>query len=430
MNRDLPVWPVAFYLQVPTSGAGRIERCWAAPLAKVYYIPIVMCFLHFYLNIFIKGQTIAIFMIELDGSYGEGGGQIIRTALALSTLTQQPFRCTNIRKGRKEQGLKAQHLESINALKHICNAKTNEINIGSLELEFHPGKINAGTFKIDIGTAGSIALLLQAVLPPCLFAPGRIKLIITGGTCGKWQAPVEYLQQVLLPHLRKFAESIEIKLIKRGYYPKGGGNVEIIVTPTSSLADFSSFTDFYAALNKKVKKISLAGDFQLLKINGISHAAKSLQDKKVAERQAAEAEKLLKGKYKCPIDMQVSYQETASAGTGITLWAVFGKNGETDEENPCILGADALGEAGKPAEKVGEEAARKLIEEIGAAATVDEHLQDQLLLFMALLPGSTVRFHKLTEHAKTNMYVIERFLPVRFVVEIDTMRVERKEETE
>ncbi|MBI4981070.1 hypothetical protein HZC30_05955 [Candidatus Woesearchaeota archaeon] len=149
-------------------------------------------------------------MIQLDGSYGEAGGALVRVALALSTLTGQEFKVTNIRANRPEPGLKAQHLEAINALKQICTAETNEIKLGTTELYFTPGKIKRGIYEIDIGTAGSISLVLQALILPCLFAPGKVTLKIKGGTCGRWQASVYYLQNILLPHLHRFAEKIEL----------------------------------------------------------------------------------------------------------------------------------------------------------------------------------------------------------------------------
>ncbi len=362
-------------------------------------------------------------MIEIDGSHGEGGGQIVRTALALGVLTQKPFRVINIRKGREQAGLKAQHLEAINALKQICDAKTNEVTIGSTELEFFPGKIKEGEYNIDIGTAGSIALLLQAVLLPCMFADGKVKLTIMGGTAGKWQAPVEYLRNVLVPYGKRFVKELKINLIKRGYYPKGGGRVEVVVNPKYKLEKFNSFEEFLSEI-RKIKKIDLAGDFELLKINGVSAASLFLANKKVAERQAQAAKFLLKKNFNCSISVDSAYQETFSTGSEVVLWATLGKEGDSDELNPCVVGADALGELKKSAEAVGEEAARKLVEELKANATVDENLQDQLLLFMALLPESRFRFHKLTEHAKTNMFVIEKFLDVRFKAEGNILKVE------
>ena len=155
-------------------------------------------------------------MIQLDGSYGEGGGSLIRTALALSTLTKKPFKINNIRAGRPKPGLKAQHLTAIKALKEICNAKTKDFELGTTDFWYHPGKIKSGVYNINIGTAGSITLLLQALILPSMFAPNKITLKVTGGTCGKWQASVDYLQNVLLPHLKRFVSKIELKIMKRG----------------------------------------------------------------------------------------------------------------------------------------------------------------------------------------------------------------------
>src|SRR3989344_7420317 len=163
-------------------------------------------------------------MITIDGSQGEGGGQITRTALALSTLTHKPFRITDIRKNRPQPGLKAQHLTAIHALKELCGAKTSIVGVGSTELEYVPGAVESGNFSFDIGTAGSISLLLQALLPQLLFVSKPVKLTIIGGTCGLWQAPVEYFEYVLLPHIQRFAD-VSCSVEKRGYYPAGGGKV-------------------------------------------------------------------------------------------------------------------------------------------------------------------------------------------------------------
>ena len=169
-------------------------------------------------------------MLQLDGSYLEGGGQIIRTALALSTITQKPFEATNIRKGRPQPGLKSQHLFCIKALEELCNAKSEGAELGSTYLKYSPGKIKPQTLSIDIGTAGSISLLLQSLLIPSILSDSKVRLKITGGTDGKWAMPFDFLDNVFLPHLQKYAE-IKTSLIRRGYYPKGGGKVDIKVNP-------------------------------------------------------------------------------------------------------------------------------------------------------------------------------------------------------
>ena len=152
-----------------------------------------------------------MYMLKIDGSYGEGGGQIIRTALALSTITGKGFEAINIRQGRKQPGLKAQHLHCIKALEELCGAKAEHSELGSSTLKYKPGKIKGKDIKIDIGTAGSISLLLQAVLLPCFFADKKVKLDIIGGTSGKWAMPFDYFNNVLVPF---FGDKINVKLYK------------------------------------------------------------------------------------------------------------------------------------------------------------------------------------------------------------------------
>jgi RNA 3'-phosphate cyclase len=343
-------------------------------------------------------------MIKLDGSYLEGGGQIVRTALALSTITQKGFEVDKIRLGRPKPGLKMQHMHCIEALQDLCNAKAEGAELGSVYLKYEPGKIEAKTLDIDIGTAGSITLLLQSLLIPCFFAEKIVNLNIIGGTDTKWSMPVDYLKEVLLPQLKKYAD-INLKLEKRGYYPKGGGKVSLKIKPKYSLETISD-----------AKKIDLVEQGNLMQIKGVSHASENLQMAKVAERQADSAKNIL-NKFKCPIDIATEYPQTFSSGTGIILWAKFAnKQGEIDYVNPVILGADGLGEKGKRAEIVGQEAAQKLAKEIESNAPVDRHLADNLLPFMALNTPSKIKVSEITNHCKTNMYVIEKFLPVKFKI--------------
>ena len=355
-------------------------------------------------------------MIELDGSHGEAGGSICRVALALSTITHQPFEITNIRKRRLQSGLKHQHLFCIKALEKLCSAKANGAFLGSTSLQYFPGKIEGKTIDIDIQTAGSISLFLQAVLLPSMFADKPVRLNVIGGTDGKFAAPIDYFNNVFLPQLQKFA-GIECRLIKRGYYPKGNGKVQIKIDPIYKISDFTDFNEFFANLKKNAPKINLTEQGNLIQIKGISHASSDLQNANVAERQAKAAEIAL-SKYKYPINIQISYSETLSPGSGITLWAIFStKKDEIDIKNPIRLGVDALGEKGKKAEIVGKEAAQNLINEIESKAPVDMHLADQVLSLMALISNSKIKTSKLTNHAKTNIYAIEKFLGKTFSID-------------
>lgn len=352
-------------------------------------------------------------MIELDGSYMEGGGALVRTALALSALTGKEFKVTNIRSGRPQPGLKAQHLTAIKALKETCNAETNEIDIGSTELNFKPGKVKKGIYEIDIGTAGSITLLLQALILPSLFAPGKVTLNIIGGTSGKWQASVDYLQNILLPHLQRFVDKIELKILKRGYYPKGGGRISLETTPGINLNKFECFDSFYKELQLKTSKIKLIEQGNLEQIRGIVNVSSQLQEKEVAERIKNAAERNLK-EFNVPINIRTEYAHSLSPGGEIVIWGIFSQGGKVDSDNPVILAGDALIEMSKKSEDVGKEAAEELKQQINSSAAVDHHLADQLIMFMGLLPGSEITASEVTKHAQTNVYVVEKFLPIRF----------------
>ena len=356
-------------------------------------------------------------MIKIDGGYLESGGQIARTALALSTITKKPFEICDIRKGRQEPGLKNQHLHCVKALQELCNAEAEGAEIGSTFLKYSPKKIIAKNLNIDIETAGSITLLMQALLLPSIFVSKPIAISIIGGTDTKWSSNFDFFNNVFLPQLQRFAR-IESKLLKRGYYPKGSGKVEIKISPKFKLNDFSGFDEFHAHLKQSINQYNLTEQYHLIQIKGISHASKNLENVKVAERQAASSQKILKQKYYVPIQITSEYQNTLSTGSGITLWAIFSKNiNDIDENNPIRLGSDSLGEREKSAESVGQEAAVNLIKEIESKAPVDKYLADQLLPFMALAGNSRIKVSEITSHCRTNIYTIQQFMGEIFKVD-------------
>ncbi len=351
-------------------------------------------------------------MIKLDGSYLEGGGQIVRTALALSTLTGKPFEVTDIRRGRPKPGLKAQHIHCVKSLQQLCSAKAEGTHLGSEHLKYYPGKIQAKTISVDIGTAGSISLLLQALLLPSLFADKKVRLKLTGGTDGKWAMPYDFFKAVFLPQIKKYAD-IKVDLIRRGYYPKGGGKVEIKINPKYKLSDFNGFDEFWKFLKENTPKIELTEQGTLQQIKGISHASKFLEKAQVSERQA-KAAKLMLSKYSCPVDIRMEYCDTFSPGSGITVYAIFSE--DLDVLNPVILGSDALGERGKPAEKIGQESANDLIKQIQSKAAVDSHMADNLIPILGLV-GGKIKVSEITNHTKTNIYTVEKFLGKIFTVD-------------
>ena len=327
-------------------------------------------------------------MIEIDGNYLEGGGQILRTAVSLSAITKKPCHVFSIRGGRPKPGLKQQHLLGIQALTQLCNGKLEGDFLGSKEIKFFPGQTYRGRVSVNIPTAGSIALVLQALIPPALFAPRPIEITFNGGATDTFFSPtIDHFKYCFLKILEKMGAKIEIDILKRGYYPEGGARVKVKVLPS------------------KLKKITLSkrGEFQ--NILAISGASEFLKDKKVAERQLAGAREIL-GKFKLPIEEKVEYYNTQCSGSQICLVAQF--------EN-TIIGTDNLGKLGKSAENVGKESALELLKQQKSNTCLDKHLADQILPYMALLNKKfSVTVSEITNHCKTNAWVIEKFLEGKF----------------
>ncbi|MFZ2411558.1 MAG: RNA 3'-terminal phosphate cyclase [Candidatus Methanoperedens sp.] len=320
--------------------------------------------------------------MNLDGSYGEGGGQILRTAVALSAVTGKPIEIDNIRKGRPKPGLAAQHVTAVEGVASICDAKVDGCNLHSTRLSFKPGRIKGGTYEIDIGTAGSISLFLQCLMPACMHAPETVRIKITGGTDVQWSPSIDYLRFVTLGALSQMGYDCKLTLIRRGYYPRGGGCVEAIINPSN------------------LKKTSFENNACPL-VEGCSHS--SGLPAHVAERQAASAQKILQDAgYDTRISLEV--KDYPSTGSGITLWC-------------GTVGGSALGKPGLRAEKVGELAAEAILSELKSGAGMDIYLADQLIPYLALAEGGSFTTRVITPHTKTNIWVTEQFLDVKFKIE-------------
>jgi RNA 3'-terminal phosphate cyclase (ATP) len=325
-------------------------------------------------------------MIEIDGSKGEGGGQILRTAVSMSAVTGESVKVFNIRAGRDKSGLMPQHFSAVEAVAALCGGKVDGLAPGSKEITFSPGKIRAGKYNVDVGTAGSSTLVMQSLMLPAFFAPAQVSLQVRGGTDVKWSPSIDYLRFVFIPLIAKFGCRACVELAARGYYPAGGGKVSVEVMPS------------------KLKGIELLKQGKISSIKGTSHAHLGLKGAKVAERQAKGAEYAVRNP---PLDkgfgggvkIAQEYVNTLSYGSGITLW-VEGEN--------SILGADALGEKGRRAEEVGMEAGEKLMADIASNAALDRYMADQIVPYLALA-GGTVSVSEITGHARTNIDVVNAF---------------------
>lgn len=330
-------------------------------------------------------------MLEVDGSFGEAGGQILRTAIALSAVTGQPCKIYNIRAKRKNPGLQAQHLEAVKAIAKLCDANVKGAELHSTELEFSPSKIKSGNISINIPTAGSIGLVLQPLMIAALHAEKTVNVSIKGGaTNGKWAMPTNYAKHVLLPLLRKMGYQAEMKIMRYGYFPVGGAEVEVVIEPS------------------KLSPLNLTETGKIVSIKGISHASKELEKANIAERQQKIARKIIFDELKIVPDIETKYIDSACPGSAVELFV---------ETESSFLGSEGLGEKSKRAEDVGKEAAIKLVDYIKSGSPLDEHAEDQLIPYLALAKGSKIKVFSISDHTRTNIWVTEKFLPVKFEID-------------
>jgi len=335
-------------------------------------------------------------MIDVDGSMMEGGGQLLRMAITYGAIMGTPVRVRNIRAGRRPPGLKPQHLTTLKAVTEICNAKTRGLSLGTREVEFHPRPPRGGAYYFDIGTAGSISLFLQCIAPIVAFASSPTKLRVVGGTAVRWSPPVLILDRVVLEAARQMGFKGELWVRREGFYPRGGGIVEI------SIASVGKLRPIVAAQQEQVKRVE-----------GVSLCGRL--PRHVAERQSRAAEVVLKeAGYRAEVDScaVVGREAPLSPGSVICLWA--------KAEPRIFMGANALGERGKPAERVGAEAAESLVDQLRTGAAVDLHTADSLVLWCSLAEGES-RFttSRLTLHTATAIELAKIITRAEFVVEGD-----------
>ena len=333
-------------------------------------------------------------MIEVDGSQKSGSGTILRLSVALAAILGQPLHIYNIRQNRPQPGLRPQHLEAVLTAAKLCEASVEGAELNSRELWFKPKEVKGGRLEAEIGTAGSIPMLLMTVLPICIFARDTVQLHVSKGGTDVSHAPtVNYMRNVLLPTLKRMGINATITVHKYGYYPKGMGEVTLTVEPC-----------------KHLKSLCLESFGMLEAIKGVS-VCTFLAERKVAERQAKAANDYLRKEgYAADIQIINDRSNPLQKGSSLVLWA------ETDTD--AILGADAIGELKKTSETVGKEAAEKLHAEISAKVTVDVHLADMLIPYVALAKGKSAYLTRTTsDHLETNIWLTEKLLDAKFKIE-------------
>ena len=323
-------------------------------------------------------------MICINGAKGEGGGQMLRTALSLSLVTGQPFQIENIRAGREKSGLLRQHLAAVLAAAQVGQADVEGARLGSRALSFSPRAVKAGEYQFVIGTAGSGTLVFQTVLPALMLADAPSTVSIEGGTHNHGAPPFEFLDRTFLPFIRSMGPQIDLVLEKYGFYPAGGGCFRARILPCRNLTGLTIGTRT-EVLRKRAKAIvaNLPGQIAKREIETVEHMFSGAIESRILETQQ-------------------------STGPGNILMLEVESEGVTEIFT-------AFGQIGVTAENVARQAVREAREYLVSTAVAGEHLTDQLLLPMALAGKGTFTSLKLSRHSITNMEVIENFLPVRFI---------------
>ena len=348
-------------------------------------------------------------MIEIDGSQKSGSGTILRDSVPFAALTGERLHMTNIRENRPKPGLRPQHLKVAEACAEICGGRLEGASVGSTEILFQPGdRIRGGAYHFDIGTAGSATLLAMAVLPLALFADGSSLYRITGGLFQDFAPPAFYFQHILLPVLRRMGVAAELTILRPGYVPRGGGQIELHVEP----------------LRGKLCPIRLPEQGRITAVKGIALSS-LLKDRRVSERMAAACHKTLASKG-LDADIDLLYDEkktpvykepSLQAGAALIIWA------ETDSGS--VIASDMAGARGRTSEVIGKKTASKLIEDIRTGATVDRYLADQLIPCAALAEGkSEYRIPSVTDHVEARLWLIEMFFRAKTRLSENRLEIE------
>jgi len=323
-------------------------------------------------------------MIHIDGSQGEGGGQVLRTALGLSLVTGKPFQIEKIRAKRERSGLLRQHLTAVLAATEVGNAKTEGAVLGSKNLSFNPGKVRAGEYHFAVGTAGSGTLVLQTILPALMMADGASRLVIEGGTHNMQAPPFDFLAKTFIPLLNRLGPKVALKLERYGFYPAGGGRFTVEIDPCSAISP-----------------VQWIGRDEVTHRRGVAIVANLARS--IAQREIDTLGHMLGWGPECFEIIETKN----STGPGNVVMVEVGTPSITE----VFTG---FGRLGASAEHVASEAAGAARSYSSSMAFASEHLTDQLLMLLALAGGGSFSATKISLHAQTNTRVVERFLPVTF----------------
>ena len=331
-------------------------------------------------------------ILEIDGSFGEGGGSILRIGAGFSSLFSRAIRIKNIRANRPKPGLRMQHLMGLKTLAELTNSNLSKCEVGSKEITLIPNTDVKSNIDVKIGTAGSIGLFLQPIQIASLgFRNSKIiKINIQGGgSFGKWAPSLNYLQEVTYQLFRNSGLKIDVEIREHGFYPKGGAQVKCTLQPSQN----------------DIKSINLIELGNLDIINGEIIATNHLKNRNVGERIKKSVYQNIKRTLKIEIDVKIKYVNSFSSGVGLSLWA-------HSDKGAIISSGTILGEKNMSSEKLGKLAADEIIKYITNDIPVDNYLSDQLIPLMAFVrEPSKIKVHQITSHTKTNLELIKLFTP-------------------
>lgn len=330
-------------------------------------------------------------LLEIDGSFGEGGGAILRVGAGFSVLFNRPIRVKNIRANRPKPGLRLQHLMGLKTLSDLTTSTMSKCHVGTKEITLHPNQLIKCNLMVEVGTAGNIGLLLQPIQIACLGfnKPEKIDILVKGGgTFGKWAPGLTYLKEVTYKIFTNHGFRIDIDIQKHGFYPKGGALVKCTLYPPKD----------------KLKPISLTELGKIDLIRGEIIITNQLRKNKVGERIRTSVLKHLKKNLDCNFKIDYNYVHSLSPGVGLSLWA-------SSDTGAIISSGTILGERNITSEKLGELAANELLKYIKNGIPIDNYLSDQLIPFMGFVKDpSRIKVLKITSHTKTNLELIKLFL--------------------